>query len=200
MSRLIAASILLLAASTAAADDRVAPADMKDQAIGAAIGVGGGGRVTTGGVRILGHYLYQLSESDWFDGTATFNFGSGEPACFRDRDNDYVCDHSLVDGFSAEVAANVRRFIGREQVTQNGDVWPYLRLGVGLAIVRFADDEVTGLGIPIHAGGGLRMSVADGIAITAEATLDIGIGLFSQGLGLEPQVGGTVAAGVEFGL
>jgi hypothetical protein len=177
-----------------------APADMKDQGIGAAIGIAGGGRVTPGGLRIIGHYLYQMTDTDWFDGTAAFTFGSGDPACFRDRMDDYICDHSLIDGFSAEIAANVRRFFGSERRGADGAYWPYLRLGVGVAVVRFSDDDVTGLGIPVHAGGGLRVSLDDGIALIAEATLDIGLGLFTQGLGVEPQIGGSVTAGVEFGM
>lgn len=181
-------------------EERSAPEDMGDQAIGATIGVAGGGRVTPGGLRVIGHYLYQLTDSDWFDGTAAFTFGSGEPACFRDRMNGYVCDHGLVDGFSAEVGANVRRFLGSVRSTTSSDFWPYVRLGVGIAIVRFSDDDATGFGIPLHAGGGLRIKVSDGIAVTAEATLDIGIARFTQGLGAEPLIGGSVTAGAEFKL
>ncbi len=179
---------------------RSAPEDMGDQAIGATLGMAGGGRVTPGGLRVIGHYLYQLTDSDWFDGTAAFTFGSGEPACFRDRMDDYLCDHGLVDGFSAEVGANVRRFLGSVRANTPSAFWPYLRLGVGIAIIRFSDDDLTGFGIPLHAGGGMRINVADGIAVTAEATLDVGIGLFTQGLGVEPLIGGSVTAGAEFKL
>ncbi len=211
MSRLIAIVVATIGAlatpvrgqgvTDAPADGALkAPSDMKDQGIGAAIGIAGGGRVTPGGLRIVGHYLYQLTDSDWFDGTAAFTFGSGDPACFTDRMDHFLCDHSLIDGFSAELAANVRRFLGSERRGQGGKYWPYVRLGVGLGIVRFSDDEVTGLGIPLHAGGGMRVSLDDGIALTAEATLDVGIGLFSHSLGVEPQIGGSVTAGVEFGM
>jgi len=206
MSRLIAVAVLLVAgvaraqpAATEVADASVtgalAPPDLSDQAIGASLGLAGGGRVTPGGLRVAGHYLYQLSDSDWFDGVAAFTFGSGDPACFRDRADTLVCDHGLVDGFAAEISANVRRFFAG-----NGQYWPYARLGVGAGLVRFADDGVTGLAIPLHAGGGLRVSVADGVAIAAEATLDVGIGRFGSGLGFEPQVGASITAGAEFGL
>ncbi len=177
-----------------------APRDMHDQAIGVALGVAGGGRVTTGGLRVIGHYLYQLSDDDWFDGTAAFTFGSGQPACFRDRMDLTVCDHGLVDGFSAEVGANVRRFFGSARHGAPEQLWPYARLGVGVAIVRFADDKATGLAIPLHAGAGIRYSVSDIVALTAEATFDIGLARFNQGLGMEPQIGGSVTAGAEFGL
>jgi hypothetical protein len=106
-----------------------------------------------------------------------------------------VCAHGVADGFAAEIAANVRRFFGGK-----GDYWPYARVGIGAALVRFNDDDVSGLAIPLHLGGGLRVSVAPTIAVTAEATLDLGLGGFTQGLGIEPQVGGSVTAGAEFKL
>lgn len=201
MSRLIAVALLLVA-TRAHADDAgdvgregVAPPDLHDQAIGASLGVAAGGRVTPGGLRVAGHYLYQLADSDWFDGVAAFTFGGGDPACFRDRGDTFLCDHGLVDGFETEVSANVRRFFAG-----NGQYWPYARVGVGVGIVRFADDDVTGLAIPLHAGAGLRVSVSDTVAVGAEAVLDVGFGRFGSSLGFEPQVGASITAGAEFGL
>lgn len=173
----------------------VAPPDLGDQAIGASIGVAAGGRSTAGGLRVSGNYLYQMSEQDWFDGTASFTFGGGDEACFRDRMDTLRCDHGIADGASAAIGANVRRFFGGR-----GQYWPFLRLGVGVALVRFSDDEVTGIAVPLHAGGGFRVSVSDGIAITAEAGIDLGIAGFTRELGLEPQLGGSVTAGAEFKL
>ena len=88
--------------------------EIGDQAIGAEIGVATGGRVTPGGLRITGHYLYQLSDQDWFDGTAAFTFGGGAAACFRDRTDAFVCDHGLADGDGIELAANVRRMFAAQ--------------------------------------------------------------------------------------
>jgi hypothetical protein len=193
MPRLIALAVL--AASSLAYAQPAAPPDLSDQAIGASLGLAGGGRVTPGGLRVAGHYLYQLSDSDWFDGGAAFTFGSGDAACFRDRSNDFMCDHGLIDGFAGEVSGNVRRFFGG----QSG-YWPYAKVGVGVALVRFAGDDVSGLAIPIHAGAGLRIGVADRVAIAAEALIDVGFGLFNSGLGGEPQIGGSIMAGAEFGL
>lgn len=173
----------------------IAPSDMSDQGIAASLGVAGGGRTTAGGLRIVGHYLYQLSAQDWFDGTAAFTFGSGAAGCFRDRMNERLCDHGLVDGTAAEVAANVRRFFGGQ-----GEFWPFARAGIGVALVRFGDDAVSGLAIPLHVGGGFRVSVSPGVAVITEAVLDVGLGVFSSGLGLEPQLGGSVTAGAEFRL
>jgi hypothetical protein len=109
--------------------------------------------------------------------------------------NAFVCDHGLADGGTVEVSANVRRFFGgRDQF------WPFARAGVGLAIVRFQDDSVTGLAIPVHVGGGVRAEVTDGVAIVGESALDIGFGVFNHSLGLEPQVGVAITAGAEFRL
>lgn len=227
MSRLIAIAALLLAARVAQAQEQdpatrdattqdattqdattrdattqdvaaaqtIAPPDLSDQGIGASLGIAGGGRVTPGGLRVTGHYLYQLTEQDWFDGTASFTFGSGAGGCFRDRMDDYLCDHGLVDGVEGEVAANVRRFFGGR-----GDVWPFARAGIGIGLVRYTDDDVTGLAVPLHVGGGLRMAASEGVAVTVEATLDVGFGLFTRSLGLQPQLGGSVTAGAEFRL
>jgi hypothetical protein len=190
--RLILALVL---ASVPAAADSVAPPDMSDQAIGASLGVATGGRVTAGGLRIEGHYLYQLSAQDWFDGVAGFTFGGGGAACFRDRADAYICDHGLAQGDAIELAANVRHFLGGQ-----GQFWPFVRGGVGLRVVRFGADSVTGLAIPLHVGGGIRASVTPGIAVTVEGALELGFGAFNHALGLEPQLGVALTGGVEFRL
>jgi hypothetical protein len=172
-----------------------APADMSDQAIGAAIGAAIGGRTTPGGLRIAGNYLYQLTAQDWFDGTAAFTFGSGDAECFRDRMDSVLCDHGVADGYAVELSANVRRFMGGRD-----KFWPFARAGMGFALVRFADDDVTGVAIPLHFGVGLRVSVSDGIAVTGQAELDVGVARFTNGPGVEPQLGVNVSAGAEFRL
>lgn len=181
----------------------VAPPDLKDQAIGVNVGIVTGSRVTAGGLRVDGHYLYQLADADWFDGTASFTFGGGDAACFRDRMNDFICDHGLADGKAVEVSAMVRHFLSerrRASVGSSGEFWPFVRAGVGARIVRFSDDEVTGFAIPLHAGAGLRVSLTEGLALTALAELELGFGWFNQSLGFEPQLGAAISAGAEFGL
>jgi hypothetical protein len=200
MSRWLIAAMLLASAGVAHAQEAVAtstaaPADMSDQSIGASVGVVVGGRTTPGGLEVSGHYLYQLTDTDWFDGVAAFTFGGGDAQCFRDRMNEFLCDHGLADGYAIEIGANVRRFLGGK-----GDFWPFLRAGAGLEVVRFGDDGVTGAAIPLHAGGGMRVSVSPDIAITAHADLNLGLGVFNHGLGLEPQLGASVSAGAEFRL
>jgi hypothetical protein len=170
-------------------------ADLGEQGIGAELGVATGGRVTAGGLHIAGHYLYQLSDQDWFDGVAAFTLGGGGAECFRNRENNFVCDHGMLQGGSVEVAANVRRYF-----TGHGQFLPFARTGIGLSIVRFSDDSVTGLGVPLHLGGGVRAAVSDGIAIVGEGELAVGFGVFNHSLGLQPQVGVAITAGAEFRL
>jgi hypothetical protein len=196
MSRL---ALLVVLAGTAYADDEVDttidPDAIPDQSLGASLGIAGGGRVTVGGFRVQGHYLYQLSDQDWFDGTAAFTFGGGGAACFRDRMDDVICDHGFTDGRGVEVIASVRRYF-----TAQNKFRPFARLGAGVAIARFGDDSVTGLAIPIHAGGGLRAAVSSDVAIVAMAELVLGVGRFNHELGTEPQFGIAVTAGAELRL
>ncbi len=173
-----------------------APADMSDQGIGAEVGFATGGGTTPGGLRIAGHYFYQLSEADWFDGIAGFTFGGNDAKCFRDRSNEFVCNHGVADGNSIDVAASVRHFLARAQ----SGFWPYLRGGVGIGIARFRTDDVTGLAIPILAGAGVRVSMTPDLALTGEAQINVGFAAFNRGLGLEPQLGAKVTVGAEFRL
>lgn len=189
-------AVSALGAHTAAADvpeTPVTPDDVGDQSVGAELGLAIGGRVTPGGLRVGGHYLYQLSRDDWFDGAASFTYGGGSAACFRDRSNATVCDHGLADGSGVELSANIRRLFA-----PNGRFRPFARAGIGLSIARFSDDDVSGVAIPLHLGGGVRSRVAPRIAVVAQADLALGLGWFTQGLGAEPQLGLTVTAGAEF--
>lgn len=177
-------------ASAASAGD-----DLGDQGVGVMLGVATGGRVTAGGLRITGHYLYQMSASDWFDGAAAFTFGGGDRACFRDRMDLVVCDHGLADGAAIELQAGVRRMFARQ-----GRYQPFARAALGLSYVRFSDDDVSGFAVPLHLGAGLRARVASGVAVVAHGDFTAGIGRFGRGLGAEPQLGLAVTAGAEFRL
>jgi len=183
------------AVTTAAPPPAPADDDIGDQLIAAEVGLAMGGRVTPGGLRVAGHYLYQLSDHDWFDGTAGFTFGSGHAACFRDRMDHVVCDHGLTDGADVEIGANIRRVFGAQ-----GMFRPFARLGIGFSLVRFSDDSVSGIAIPLHLGGGVRAAVSHAVAVVAEADLALGFGTFNRGLGGEPQLGLTITAGAEFRL
>jgi hypothetical protein len=178
-------------ASTAPAGDD----EVGDQGISAHIGLAGGGRVTPGGLRIAGHYLYKLADSDWFDGTAAFTFGSGSAACFRDRMDQRVCSHGLADGVGVEVSASIRRLFAPQ-----GAFRPYARAGLGIGLAQFSDDDVSGFTVALHGGGGVRAKVAPAIAVIAEGDLTLGFGSFGNSVGLEPQIGFAVTAGAEFRL
>jgi len=169
--------------------------EIGDQAILAEVGIAAGGRVTPGGLRIAGQFLYQLSDNDWFDGGASFTFGSGAAACFRDRENRVICSHGLADGAGVELSASVRRMF-----TPQGAFHPFVRVGVGLGLVGFDADDVSGVTVPAHAGGGVRVAIAPAIAIVAEGELELGFGSFSRNIGSQLQFGLTIAAGVEFRL
>ena len=202
MSRRLAIALSCVAAGaapahadTAAASPAAAADDLGDQGIGGDLGIAAGGRTTPGGLRIAGHYLYQLTDQDWFDGTASFTFGGGGAACFRDRSNRLVCDHGLADGDAVEIIAGVRRYFAAQ-----GQFRPFARVGIGIGLVRFGGDAVSGLVIPLHAGGGVRAAITDDLAIVAQADLEVGLGFFNKGLGVEPQHGASVVAGAEFRL
>ncbi len=179
--------------ATAQADD--ATDEIGDQAIGAAVGIATGGRVTPGGLRIAGNYLYQLSSQDWFDGTASFTFGGRDAACYRDRMDLVICDHGYADGGAIEITAGVRRMFAAQ-----GRYRPFARAGVGISVVRFGSDDVSGLAVPLHIGAGVRAHVERRLALVAQGELVTGIGRFTRGLGIEPQLGFTVTAGAEFRL
>jgi opacity protein-like surface antigen len=183
------------AAATAASTAPDGDDDMGDQGISAELGLAGGGCVTPGGLRIAGHYLYQLSDLDWFDGAASFTFGSGTAACFRDRMDAVVCDHGLADGTGIELSASVRHMFAPQ-----GAFRPFGRVGVGIGLARFGDDDVSGVTVPAHAGGGVRVKVAPSIAVVAEGELALGFASFNRGLGSKIQFGLAVTAGAEFRL
>lgn len=190
---------ILMSSSIAAAEPASVSSSTEttpsDQGIGAAIGVAAGGAVTPGGLRVTGHYLYQLSSQDWFDGVASFTYGGDTAGCFRDRMSTTMCEHGLTTGTGVEIAATVRRMFQPQGVFQ-----PFARLGIGVAIARFTADDVVGVGLPIHAGGGVRVRVAPSVSIVAQAELSAGVGLYTQDLGAESLIGMAVTAGAEFDL
>lgn len=166
-----------------------------DRELAGSLGLDLGGRVTPGGLHIAGAYLYQLSDVDWFDGGLSFTFGSGQAGCFRDRDNDYLCDHALVHGFGAEIYGGVRRYFPGQ-----GRFTPYGRAALGLRLVSFGADDVRGLAIPLQLGGGVRASVNERISLSGGAELRLGPAWFNRELEDQPHLGLAVHAGIEFKL
>jgi hypothetical protein len=166
-----------------------------DQGIGISAGVAIGGRLTPGGLRVTGAYLYRLSQDDWFDGAAAFTIGSGAAECFRDRDDVRVCDHGPVDGFAVDFVGAVRRSFPSQK-----SFAPFVRIGAALRFVRFSGDQVAGLAVPLIGGGGVAIDLSPTMRLVAAGQLEIGGGLFSRGLGTAPQLGLAVNAGIEFAL
>jgi hypothetical protein len=195
----IGLSIVALASGVAHADEglavKSASDELGDQGIGATTGVATGGRVTAGGLRVGGHYLYQLSSKDWFEGAAMFTFGSGDAGCFRDRMDELACDHGLASGSALELAAGVRRMFAAQ-----GAFRPFARAAIGISYTRFRSDDVSGVAFPLHLGGGVRAKVADSVALVGLAELSVGLGRFGGGLATEPQLGLAISAGAEFRL
>lgn len=169
--------------------------DIGDQGVGAMTGVALGGHTTSGGLRVSGHYLYQLTSQDWFDGIASFTFGSGAAQCFRDRMDLVQCDHGVADGSAVEIAAGVRRMFAAQ-----GAFRPFARAAIGLSYTRFSNDDVSGVSIPLHLGGGVRANVGGGVALIGLAEIELGLGRFGRGLATEAQLGLAVTAGAEFRL
>ncbi len=171
------------------------PDPVDSQEIGVLVGAAIGGGVSPGGVSVDGRYLYRLSELDWFEIGANFALGGGSAECFRDRESELVCEHGLLDGFGAEASAGLRRyFTGQQQFR------PYARAGIGLRLLSFSGDNLRGVAIPLSAGGGIRVDVANRVLVVAEASLRAGPAFMGRGLGLQANLGLSVGAGVEFTL
>ena len=193
MSRWLIFFGALIAPAIARADSPLP--DVGDREIGGELGIASGSRVTPGGLRVGGHFLYELSDTDWFDGEVAFTFGSGKAACFRDRTDVFVCDHGALDGFSGELGAGVRRFLSASQGFR-----PYVRVGIAARVLRFDDDGVTGFAIPGSAGAGVRVRVTDDVAIGGEAAVEIGPGWLGHGLGAQLERGFAIGALAEIAL
>ena len=201
--QLIAAAVIAAAPSIAAAQEAEAVDPARSviepigvtQAVGARLGLEVGGRITPGGLHLGGDYLYLLDGPWWFDSGIGFTFGGGSAACFRDRDDEVVCDHGITAGFAAEVVGSIRRELGERQ----GFV-PYLRAGLALRLLAFGGDDVVGFGFPLIGSAGFRRRLGDPVTLVAGFDLRIGWGALNRTLGIEPQVSAAITAGVEFDL
>jgi hypothetical protein len=205
---LVAVAVVALAPARAAAqppDDYDEPMPALGEAPGesvaarelsATVGVAAGaGDASPGGLRIAGSYLYQLSDLDWFDGGIAFTFGSGAPDCFRDRADDVVCDHGLLDGIATDLFVGVRRFFAGQ-----GEFRPWLRPAIGVRLVRFDGDDLTGVGAYLGATGGVRVRVTDRLAVGGRAGLELGGAMFTRRYGIGLQADLVVGADVELAL
>ena len=76
----------------------------------------------------------------------------------------------------------------------------YARVGLGVKLVSFSGDELRGVAIPVSAGAGIRVDVANRVLVVAEASLRGGPAFFNRGLEVEANLGLAIGAGVEFTL
>lgn len=169
--------------------------DPSDRELGAMVGLAIGGGNTPGGLRIEGNYLYQLSTDDWFDGGLAFTGAPASATCFRDREDELICDHGVADGAAIDLFAGVRRYLGAQQAFQ-----PWVRPGVAARLAFFPDDDLTGVAVVAHAAAGVRARINDLIAVGGMAAVEAGGALFTRGLGAELQLGMVIGGTVEFAL
>jgi hypothetical protein len=198
---LVALALVAGAAGGATAQPEVAASgdderdDAVEQIIGGYLGLAVGGRTTPGGLAVGGSYLYRLSDRDFFDASVGFVLGSGDAGCFRDREDDRVCDHGVVDGFAGELGLGLRRHFADQQTMS-----PFLRLGVAARIVSYGGDDLVGGAFPLVVGGGVRSRVAPHVRVVGAAELRVGLAQFGDGVGGEPHLALAVLGGVEFEL
>jgi hypothetical protein len=196
MWRLASLVVLVLMPTSLGAEptgDEELPPSSRALGVEAGLSMAAIGGTTPGGVVFAGNYLYRLSEYDWLNTKVRFSLGSGGAACFRDRDNDLLCDHGLLDGFSGEAGLAVRRTLLARDEFQ-----PHIEAGVGVGGGSFSADRVSGLIVPAWLAGGIRARVSDYVHVVTEIEFRGGAGLFGRGIGLKPMAALGVLAGVEF--
>ena len=174
-------------------EDDASKVEGPTQEMGARLGLDVGGRISPGGLLISGTYLYRFSDVDWLDQSIGVTFGGQGAACFRDRQNELLCDHHILEGFAIDVSVGIRRYL-----VSSSEFSPYVRAGVALRGVFYSADDVRGFAVPVFAGGGIRARVAPRVAVVADATIRTGFAFFNRGLGVEPHAGFAVQGGVEF--
>lgn len=187
----------------AAVDDALPPAPeprpLGKQEVGVRVGAQLGlGEVSPGGVRLGGVFLYRLADAWWFDGDAAVAFGRDQRECgpAGATDPTLECDHGVLDGFSLRLAVGARYVL---DARPSGFV-PYLRGGVYGGAASFGEDDVGGPTFGLTAAGGLRIRVADPVALVGEAQLDAGWAFYGGDIGTRGTLALTVLFGVDFAL
>jgi hypothetical protein len=186
-------ALALVTAAAARADEPEGP-PVGDQELGARVGMSLDlAGVGPGGVHVAGVWLYRLADRVWFDGRAAFAIGGGGPDCVVPASGAARCDHALTDGFAAMALAGARWF-----PPASGSIVPWLGGGVGAGLADFPGDGVSGLALPVWGGGGARLPVADGVALAADALVDVAAVFYAKGVGPKARIGLTLAVGVDF--
>lgn len=166
-----------------------------ERELGGRVGLASGGRVAPGGSHQQPLPVPAVEGVDWFEGAASFTYGGGGPACFRDRADVLVCDHGLLAGWRP--GSTPRCGAGSAARPGSGRT-----PGSGSACAWSASPTTTSAGWRCRwwSAPGCGPGSAAGWAIAAEATGEAGLAYLSRGLGPEPQLGLVVAVGVEFRL
>jgi len=175
-------------------DEAAAPsaADQPQVAFLAELGATGGGGATPGGLRVGGHYLYRLSQHDWFDGGVAFTFGQPRAGCGRVPPDGMRCEHGIIDGFAGDLSLGIRRDLPGKQ----GFV-PFVRGAVFARVLRFGSDDVTGAAAGGELGFGVRAAVRGNLSVVGGATGFAGMARLGNGIGAAGQLGLTIGAGAE---
>ncbi|MCL4226300.1 MAG: hypothetical protein KJZ91_17690 [Myxococcales bacterium] len=169
-----------------------APAEV---GLAAELGLVGGGGATPGGMRVGGRYLYRMDDQVWFDAGVGFTFGAPTAGCGRTPPDAMSCDHGVASGFSGDLIVGLRRDLRG----QRGFV-PFVHGGAFGRVLRFAADDVTGIGLGLEAGAGVARAVRGDVALRAGASAQAGRAWLGRAVGGSGQLGLTVTVGAELRL
>ncbi|ACY14604.1 hypothetical protein [Haliangium ochraceum] len=164
-----------------------------ERILGARLGVAMGRKFTPGGMRIEGQMLQRLTELDWFEGSLGFTFGRPRSACFLDRDGALDCDYGVIDGGAVQLSGGLRRILPGQ-----GGFVPYLRAALGVRLVRFSEDDLSGLALPLSVGLGVRARAVERFWVGVDASGEAGVVFLNRGLGTQTQLGLGITAVAEF--
>ena len=173
----------------------IAPADHQLAAsLGIALGLTG---QTPGGLRVQGEYDRLLTGPWWLALHAAAVFGADERACYFDRADVFQCDHGATDGLGLALGGGIMRSFGAGGRT--GAFVPYARAGGELSLVDFGADSVSGVGVALRGGAGVRWSMTERLGLFGEGVLGLGLASLG-GERKDPESGGLAWFEARFGV
>lgn len=173
----------------------IAPADHQLAAsLGIALGLTG---QTPGGLRVQGEYDRLLTGPWWLALHAAAVFGADERACYFDRADDFQCDHGATDGLGLALGGGIMRSFGAGGRT--GAFVPYARAGGELSLVDFGADSVSGVGVALRGGAGVRWEMTERLGLFGEGVLGLGLASLG-GERKDPESGGLAWFEARFGV
>ncbi|MBE7453565.1 MAG: hypothetical protein HS111_33300 [Kofleriaceae bacterium] len=147
------------------------------------------------GLRVGGRYLYRMDDQVWFAAGVGFTFAAPTAGCGRTPPDAMSCDHGVASGFSGDLIVGLRRDLRG----QRGFV-PFVHGGAFGRVLRFAADDVTGIGLGLEAGAGVARAVRGDVALRAGASAQAGRAWLGRAVGGSGQLGLTVTVGAELRL